>query len=191
MKKILVFTVIILLICRCNAIKEIKYLRHPSTFRTSSDTIFLNGLIEKRTFKQFTKIIEEQPRLNIFVLENVPGSINDEFNIKMALLVHAKNFKTVLMSNSIIASGGVDLFLAGKSRKIMNGAKVGVHSWADDSLQGSELSKTDSLHNLFLDYYKSIGIDESFYWFTLEAASADSLHWMTDEEMVFYKLEKH
>ena len=31
-----------------------------------------------------------------------------------------------------------------------------------------------------------MGIPEAFYWFTLEAAPPEGMHWMTEEEMKKY-----
>lgn len=33
-----------------------------------------------------------------------------------------------------------------------------------------------------------MGIPEAFYWFTLEAAAPDSIHWMTEAEMARYRV---
>ena len=33
-----------------------------------------------------------------------------------------------------------------------------------------------------------MGIAEDFYWFTLNAADADDIHWMTRTEMKRYKM---
>ena len=60
---------------------------------------------------------------------------------------------------------------------------VGVHSWADGSgTEGGDLPRDDPAHDLLLDYYEDIGIDEGFYWFTLQAAASDGIHNMTEEE---------
>ncbi len=39
-----------------------------------------------------------------------------------------------------------------------------------------------------VDYYADMGIDEEFYWFTLDAASSDGIHWMTQDELSSYGL---
>ena len=41
-------------------------------------------------------------------------------------------------------------------------------------------------HTFFLDYYEEIGIDAAFHWYTLEAAPADGIHWVTAAEMGTY-----
>lgn len=33
-----------------------------------------------------------------------------------------------------------------------------------------------------------MGIPSDFYWFTLEAAPAESIHWMTEEELFQYHI---
>jgi len=53
-------------------------------------------------------------------------------------------------------------------------------------MSGADLPPDDPEHDLYLDYYADIGISEDFYWFTLDAAPANSIHWMTAEEMDRY-----
>jgi hypothetical protein len=46
--------------------------------------------------------------------------------------------------------------------------------------------KDDPQHQLYLSYYDEIGIDPAFYWYTLDAADADNIHYMTLAEMQQY-----
>jgi len=80
------------------------------------------------------------------------------------------------------------MFLAGTKRTIDLGAKLGVHSWSDGEKDGSEFPKEDEVHTIYLDYYKEMGIDTEFYWYTLDAASAENIHWMTESEILKYKI---
>jgi beta-lactamase class D len=96
---------------------------------------------------------------------------------------------TELMSYSEIASGGVDLFISGNNRTLEEGAKIGVHSWKDGKKDGSEYPRNAEEHEIFLDFFEKIKIDTSFYWFTLRAASANDIHWMTKDEIKDYDLE--
>ena len=43
-------------------------------------------------------------------------------------------------------------------------------------------------HAMFLDFYREMEIPEDFYWFTLEAAPPQRIHWMSDEEILLYDL---
>jgi len=41
---------------------------------------------------------------------------------------------------------------------------------------------------MFLDFYREMEIPEEFYWFTLEAAPPQRIHWMSDEEIMHFGL---
>ena len=73
-------------------------------------------------------------------------------------------------------------------RTVSPGGKVGVHSWAGGSREGANLDRDHSEHTMYMDYYEEMGITEDFYWFTLNAAGADDIHWMSQEEMRTYGL---
>jgi hypothetical protein len=105
------------------------------------------------------------------------------------------NMKNLLMipSDAVVASGGVDFFLAGVERSVGQCAKLGVHSWDEDAEDGSlilgnEVSRDHPIHTMFLDYYEDMGIPAEFYWFTLEAAPSERVHWMSDEEILLYDM---
>ena len=55
-----------------------------------------------------------------------------------------------------------------------------------DGVNGDELSRDDPQHDLYLNYYDSIGVDQEFYWFTLQAAPPEALHVMTAGELDEY-----
>ena len=44
------------------------------------------------------------------------------------------------------------------------------------------------MHQMYLGFYKQMGIPEDFYWFTLKAAGLDEIHWMTEDEINRYGL---
>ena len=96
-------------------------------------------------------------------------------------------------SNGVIASGGVDFFTAGSRRVVEPCAKLGVHSWDEDGpdggiIHGNEVPRDQESHTMFLDFYSEMEIPEDFYWFTLEAAQPQRIHWMSDEEILLYGL---
>lgn len=93
---------------------------------------------------------------------------------------------TIVPSGGLVASGGTDLFLAGVQRIIEPGACIGVHSWAAEDFTATDIPRTSPEHDRYLDYYNDVGIDLAFYWFTLEAAPADDMHWMTAMEVGQY-----
>lgn len=149
----------------------------------------INGLLGKTFYKKFKNFVEENPNVKDCILEDIPGSIHDEWNVKACLLLHENGMNTKLLSFSEIASGGVDLFISGNRRVIADGARIGVHSWSDGKKDGSEYPKDSEEHDIFLDFLKKIQRDTAFYWFTLRAASSDDIHWMNKDEILKYKLE--
>jgi len=149
------------------------------------------GVIGDSSFQDYQQLRREHPNVTEIVLIDVPGSENDDENTRVGLALHNDKLNTRLLANSEIASGGVDYFLAGVHRTIVGGARIGVHSWADSSgTIPANLPRSDPAHRLFLDYYKAIEYPqgEDFYFFTLQAATASDVHWMTDAEISRYEM---
>lgn len=150
----------------------------------------VNGILGKRFYKKFKLFIESNPKVKTIVLEYVPGSANDEWNVKSCMLLHQNNMNTELLPTSIIASGGVDLFISGNSRTIQEGAQIGVHSWSDGNKDGIAYPRTSKEHAIFIEMFNKIEMDTAFYWYTLRAAPAKDIHWMTEDEIQKYNLRK-
>lgn len=158
------------------------------TIELKNDKAHISGLLGKKFHKKFEKFVIEHPEVKELVLVNIPGSINDEWNVKTCLLLNKNGMNTHLLSTSEISSGGVDLFISGNKRTIEEGAKIGVHSWRDGNKDGSEYPRDSEEHIMFLDFFKEIKMDTTFYWYTLRAAPADSMHWMTNQEIKKYNM---
>ncbi len=134
-------------------------------------------------------------------MTSVPGSMDDGVNVQTGRQVQKRGLTTLLLGRFAVASGGTDLFLAGKKRVIVAGARLGVHSWARPVgplggvfglplawlfgivKSGGDVPKDAEDHQIYLEYYRDIGIPEAFYWFTLET-SVREMHWMTPQEIV-------
>lgn len=158
------------------------------TIELKNNKAHVNGVLGKTFYKRFKKFIENNPAVKDVVLENVPGSVNDEWNVKSCVLLHKNGMNTIVKSNSEIASGGVDLFISGNKRIIEKGARIGVHSWSDGK-DGSEYPRDSKEHDIFIDFFNEIKMDTAFYWYTLRAAPANDIHWMTQNEIEEYQLE--
>jgi len=154
--------------------------------------LYMDGLINSKTPEQFKKVFAENPNIDTLVMKTVEGSVNDEANLEAAEWVSKKKLVFVLESESLIASGGTDFFLAGEKRIIKKGAKVGVHSWAGDSQVATDFPKGGRVHQPYIDYYMAVGWTkekaEKFYYFTIEAAPADDIYWMTAKELKDYQI---
>ena len=160
----------------------------PVAFTVDGDIAFMTGVITATTPAKVLELIYEHPNVKTIEMIHVPGSIDDVSNLRASLYVHQFGLNIKLNERSIIASGGTDFFLAGKKRTVAKGAKIGVHSWSGGSKPATELSKNHKSHKKYLDYYRIVNISDEFYWYTLEAAPAHDLHFMTEEEMELYKI---
>ena len=190
LKTILLFAMVL----SCGEYKLLQqYELKPATIKVQGDMAYVNGVLGKTFYRRFVKTLRKNPQLKTIVLQEVPGSMNDEWNLKSCLLLYKKGLHTKLQKNSIVESGGTDFFISGKELHIEKGAKIGVHSWAGDDLVATELPKNHPEHKLFLEFYPKIEIDTAFYWFTLRAAPENSMHFLSTKEINLYlghKLKK-
>jgi hypothetical protein len=99
-----------------------------------------------------------------------------------------------LLSDAEIASGAVDFFLAGIKRTRESGSLIGVHSWASGRQEAADFPVGHENQLPYIDYYVEMGFSqedaEAFYYFTINAAPAADIYWMTDAEIDQYKLLK-
>ena len=153
------------------------------------DLLFVRGIVDGGSRGQVYDELEDAPDVRVVVLTNVPGSAHDEENLALGRMLREAGMVTYLPSEALVASGGTDLFLSGARRIVERGALVGVHSWADSGgTNGDDLPRDDPEHELFLDYYRQLEIPEDFYWFTLESAPPEDMHWMSEAEMERYAI---
>lgn len=182
---LLVFSILIL---SCESTMMAIAGEKAATFKVRGEEAYVNGVLGKKAHKAFLEMVETYPKVKTLVLQQVPGSINDDWNVKTCLEVRKRGLNTAVEANSIIESGGVDLFIAGVERYGEEGAQIGVHSWRTLTKDGIEFPSDHKEHDVFYDYFKAIDRDTSFYWFTLRVAPADSMHYMTKEEIDRYDL---
>ncbi|ANU38509.1 alpha/beta hydrolase [Vibrio scophthalmi] len=161
------------------------------TFKIKNDTAYLSGVVCDGSLDAFENMISQHPHIQMLVFESIDGSADDETNIDLAYRIREYGLDSYIAKTGHIASGGTDLFLAGVNRTVEPGAKIGVHSWsAGVDLEGKDLPRDHQEHNRYLDYYTDIGVNRDFYWFTLEAASANDMHYMSMEELRKYGFMK-
>lgn len=160
--------------------------------QNDNTTVVMNGDITSSTLADFNKMIAKYPSIKLINMNVVPGSTDDEINLQIAKKVHELGIATHLMANGEISSGGVDFFLAGTSRSKGDNSKIGVHSWSDGVNQASAYPKGHANHVPYINFYTAIGMTqqqaEDFYYFTINSASADSIHWMTKAEVAKYNI---
>jgi len=177
--------------CKIPSTEGLPY--EAATFKIEGEEAFMYGVIDHTTPGVVQALVDEHPEVTRIVMVDVPGSDDDPANLKASRLVREHGLETVVPSNGVIASGGVDFFTAGKTRVVEPCGKLGVHSWDEDGpdggiILGNEVPRDHEIHAMFLEFYREMGIPGDFYWFTLEAAPPQRIHWMSDEEIVLYGL---
>lgn len=160
----------------------------------NSTTVEMDGEIGDNTLDNFNALIAAYPDIERINMNEVPGSGNDEINLQVCKKVHDRNMTIHLMDNGFIASGGVDFFLAGTTRTKGANTQIGVHSWASGTISATDFPVGHANHQPYINYYVHIGFTqqaaEDFYYFTINAADADSLHYMTEAEIAQYGILK-
>lgn len=158
-----------------------------SLIEIKGNEAYLSGDLGTITYWQIKDLIKNYPTIKTIVMTQISGSINDAVNMHTGRIIRENGFTTKVLSNSDIASGGVDLFCAGKERIVEKGAKIGVHSWCCvNDLTAIEIPKDHPAHKYQLTYFTmALGPNNgpAFYFYTLEASSFDNIHYMTDEEI--------
>jgi hypothetical protein len=153
----------------------------------------MTGVIDHTTPDRVLELVTAHPEVSTIVMVDVPGSDDDPANLRAARMVRAHGLSTEVRSDGIVASGGVDFFIAGVERSAQGCARLGVHDWEDEdvdgvTVRGDDLPPNHEMHTMFLEYYRDMGVPEAFYWFTLEAAPPERIHWMTEAEMEHFGL---
>ncbi len=200
-KSIKIITIIIVLIILLfqipivRGVVEIVFLNSFETtkFVQVQNTLYMEGIINGKTPGQLEALFAENPNISEIVMLEVEGSVNDEANLRAAKFVADRDVNTRIFRYGLIASGGTDFFLAGDKRFVEDGAKIGVHSWGGS---GGEVAKDfpvgHEAHQPYIDYYQAVGFtkeaSEKFYYFTINAASASDIYFMTNDEIVAFAL---
>lgn len=163
------------------------------TVLADDTTIEMNGVISSSSLKNFNNLYDSFPNINKINIEQCDGSEDDETNLLLSKRVHDLNINTHLLNEGLIASGGMDFFLAGIRRTKGTNTQIGVHSWSDGgATQATDFPVGHTNHLPYINYYVSVGFTqqqaEDFYYFTINAAPAESIHWMTNEEISLYNI---
>ncbi len=158
-----------------------------------AETVIIDGLIDSDITQYWDNYIEAFPSTSKMIMKDCPGSTDDIANWEAGRMIHQRGIDIHLPSDAVIASGAVDLYLSGTIRTREAGSQIGVHAWAKgNGDEATDFPVGDEEHLDAIAYYTDIGFSqedaEAFYYFTINAAAADEIHWMTDDEMEEYGL---
>lgn len=155
----------------------------PLAFDIDGTRAIASGTIDISTPGRVMELIFNHPEVDTLVLQECPGSVDDDSNMLACQIIRHHGFTTLVPADGEVASGGVDLFLSGAKRLAEPGARFGVHSWGGVGESGVDMPRDHESHKMYLEFCRDMGIPKSFYWFTLQAADPDDIHWMTRKEL--------
>ncbi|HSG57534.1 MAG TPA: hypothetical protein VLA45_18940 [Paracoccaceae bacterium] len=147
----------------------------------------LVGVTDYRSPAQFAAMLAAYPGIDTIEFIECPGTYDDRANLQLGRMIRAAGVAAVVPTGGSVRSGAVELFLAGASRSIADGAEFAVHAWLDDRGMGAHDYAADSPeHAKYLAYYREMGMaaDEAarFYAMTNSVPFEDAL-WLSGEEM--------
>lgn len=172
---------------RAEVVRAYRADNKEATFEIEGDTARIEGVLTTRFPADVLRLLFEHPEVRTLELSYILGSLDDDANLRACRYIRRHGLDTHVPSGGLVASGGTDLFLSGRHRTCGDRAMVGVHSWSWMGDDGDQLPRDHEEHRIYLDFYEEMGIPEAFYWFTLEAASADEVHWMSLSELRQYE----
>lgn len=153
--------------------------------------LFLLGTFDSYTADMVIQKLESNEGVERVVFTANGGSNDDRDTLRLGRYIRAQELHTHLITDGVAASGGVSLFLAGVERSVGAGAFVGIHAWAQCSRNASgyqcrsatEFERDDEVHDLHRDYIVEMLGDDAFYWFSINAAAHNSIHWLPEEDL--------
>ena len=143
----------------------------------------LVGVTDTASPEAFSAMLRDHPEIATIELVNCPGTEDDRANLRLGRMISARGMATHVPARGFVASGGVDLFVAGASRSAEPGAEFAVHSWLDDTGREPDDYAPDAPENrAYLDYYQAVGMTapeaRAFYAMT-NSVPFDSPLWLT------------
>jgi len=135
----------------------------------------------------FAAMLRDFPEIAALEFHDCPGTYDDIANLRLGRLIRAAGLETRVPEGGSVRSGAVELFLAGATRVIADGAEFAVHAWLDeDGLEPGDFSATSPENRKYLSYYRDMGMSpqeaDAFYAMT-NSASFDNALWLTGSEM--------
>lgn len=164
--------------------------------QTDNLTVHMNGEIDSNIINSFKQLRSAFPDAKRIVMLNCPGSTDDWANLEVSKQMHNLGYHFHLTATSKIASGAVDMYVGGIKRTREIGSQIGVHSWGNDpgEPEATSYPPGHQVHLQYINYYVSVGFTqreaEEFYYFTINVAPAESIHWMTETEISQFKITR-
>ena len=109
---------------------------------------------------EFDLMMANHPGIAVIEFSECSGTHDDRANLRLGRMIRARGIAAVVPEGGSVRSGAVELFLAGESREIAEGAEFAVHAWMDDHGMGASDYAPDSPEHLkYLSFYREMGME--------------------------------
>lgn len=147
----------------------------------------LVGVTDARSPAQFAAMLARYTQLTTIEFIDCPGTYDDRANLAVGRMIRAHGLATVVPEGGSVRSGAVELFLAGASLEIADGAEFAVHAWLDDrGLSANDYAADSTEHAKYLGYYAEMGMEPvaaaRFHAMTNSVPFEDAM-WLSGAEM--------
>jgi hypothetical protein len=135
--------------------------------------------------REFQAMLRDHPGIAAIEMVECPGTDDDTANLALGRMIRAAGIATHVPANGSVRSGAVELFLAGSTRAIDDGAEFAVHAWRDsDGREPGDFAADSPVNRAYLDYYRQMGLADAqgFYNMT-NAVPNDDARWLTAQDM--------
>ena len=142
--------------------------------------------------RAFAAMLRDHPAIAAIEMVECPGTDDDTANLALGRMIRAAGIATHVPANGSVRSGAVELFLAGATRQIDDGAEFAVHAWRDsDGLGPRDFAADSPVNRAYLDYYREMGVADphGFYDMTNATPNAEA-RWLTAQDMRAWVGEK-
>lgn len=145
------------------------------------------GPTNARSPHDFDTMLRDFPGIAKLNMVEAPGTNNDIANLALGRKIREAGISTHVPQDGSVRSGAVELFLAGETRSIEDGAEFAVHSWLDNhGREADDFAPDHPAHRLYLDYYVEMGMSEvqarRFYAMTNSVPHSHAL-WLEADDM--------
>lgn len=171
------------------------FLRQPNpdllSFEVEGPRAYGYGFTDGRSRGVVGDLLRDHPQVDTLVFVHMPGTRDLTSNYRLARDIRRAGLRTEVLADSLIASGAVDLFLAGTERKAACGAQIGVHAWGAPGYDAQDVGSFptwDTHRGQSRAFLSDMGIDPDFYDFRTKAAGADEMHWLSNAEIAQWGL---
>lgn len=136
---------------------------------------------------QFAAMLRDFPALAVLELRECPGTQDDLANLRLGRMIRAARLETHVPDGGSVRSGGVELFLAGATRRIDYAAEFAVHAWADEAgLQATDYAASAPENRKYLAYYREMGMSPGLaaaFYAMINSVSFSQARWLTADDM--------